>query len=127
MNIWNQSHTNKEWADAFTLFNSIEINSYDEYISKFDWDNPETRENAEARRTLTFFFEGLGVFVKEGYIGIRPIALLMTRLTRVWWEKSEPYVKIHRERGNYPRYLSEAEYLYDELMKYLEEHPEFQT
>ncbi len=28
---------------------------------------------------------------------------------------------------NYKRFRSEAEYLYDELMKYLEEHPELKT
>jgi hypothetical protein len=36
-------------------------------------------------------------------------------------------MKEFRARKNVPRALSEVEFLYDELMKYLEEHPELKT
>ena len=51
----------------------------------------------------------------------------MTRATTIIWEKMAPMLEIIRERRNYPRFFSEYEYLYNELMKYIEELPELKT
>ena len=89
---------------------------------------PETNIDFQRkRRRLATFYEGLGVLVKEGYIDIRLVALLMTGRIRVFWEKFEPIIDELREFHNYPRWMSETEYLYNELMKYLDEHPELKT
>ena len=74
------------------------------------------------------FYEGLGVLVKESYVSIRLVALLITGLTRSWWEGIyKPWIEDGRVKMKFRRWMSEAEYLYDELMKYIEEHPELKT
>ena len=73
------------------------------------------------------FYEGLGVLVKERFVDIRYVALLMTGLTLQFWEKIRPAILEAREVEQSPRILSEFEYLYEELMKYIEKHPELKT
>jgi len=66
--------------------------------------------------------------VSEGYVGIRLFALLMTGMTRSWWERIyKPWIEEGREKRNFKRWMSESEYLYNELMRYIEENPEFKT
>lgn len=74
------------------------------------------------------FYGGLGVLVKEGYVSIRLVALLMTGTTRMLWERLyKSWVKEGREKMSYRRFRSEAEYLYNELMTYVGEHLELET
>jgi hypothetical protein len=95
-----------------------EYSDREEFEEKY-WSKPENRDDW---RSLTMYFEGLGVYVKEGLIPIRLIALTMTTLVIRFWDKFSPIILEYRV--NTPRNLSETEYLYDELMRYLEEHPE---
>ena len=95
------------WSKAYDWFNS----------------NPENPELLEAIDNINGFYEGLGVFVKEGLIDIRLIALTMTGATRAVWEKQAPYVVEARETWGNPLFASEFEYLYKEIMRYNQEHP----
>jgi len=99
----------------------------DEYQTLFDFTNPETRDNRLAMTLLIGFYEGLGVLVRENLLDIRMVALLMTGPTKEFWEKLKPIIEEARERTNYPRMCSETEYLYEELMKYISEHPEIEV
>jgi len=45
----------------------------------------------------------------------------------MYWEKLRPIVEDVRRLQNAPRSGSESEYLYNELMKYLEKHLELKT
>jgi len=58
---------------------------------------------------------------------MRLIALLITGMTRQYWENWIPIIDEARLRFSFPRMMSEAERLYNELMKYLDEHPELKT
>ena len=128
MNIYNQSFANQEWLDAYTKVMRTHWESYEEYMQKQDWNSDESdSEFIRAANLVYCFYEGLGVFVKEWLVDIRMIALTMTHMTRTLWEKIAPIIYEMRKRRNYPRALSEFEYLYDELMKYIEEHPELKT
>jgi hypothetical protein len=129
MNIYNQSFTNREWLNAYNKVMTTHWDSYEEYLKIADFRNPDSsdKEYLEAQSYVSSFYEGLGVFVKEGLVGIRLVALTMTFMTRSLWEKLAPVVYESRKRWDYPRMLSEFEYLYDELMKYVEEHPELMT
>ena len=71
--------------------------------------------------------EGLGVLVKNNLVPMRLIAETITGITRMYWEKFVPIVDDGRREFNLPRLHSETEYLYNELMKYIEEHPELRT
>ena len=129
MNIYNQSFANQEWLKAYSKVMSTHWDDYDDYMKIADWMNPDNadKEYLEAQRYVSSFYEGLGVFVKEGLVDIRMVALTMTYMTTRYWEKLAPIVYEGRKRWNYPRWLSEFEYLYDVLMKYIEEHPELKT
>ena len=76
---------------------------------------------------LGLYWEGLGVLVRENLVPIHLIAKFITNMTRTFWEKQEQMTLEYRVRFNVPRGFGEVEYLYNELLKYLEEHPEFAT
>jgi hypothetical protein len=48
-------------------------------------------------------------------------------MTRYFWEKLLPIIDEARVDMGFVRWMSETEYLYDELMKYLDKHPELST
>jgi hypothetical protein len=85
------------------------------------------RENREVFSKMSGYLEGLGVYVKEGLIPIRLVALTMTGVVTTFWKKFGPIIVEYRVQENRPRNLSETEYLYDELVKYIEKHPELAT
>jgi hypothetical protein len=81
----------------------------------------------ETFSSLSDYFEGLGVYVKEGLVPIRLVALTMTVMLTRYWDRFGPIIKEYRIRDNMPRNYSESEYLYNELIKYLERHPELKS
>jgi predicted outer membrane lipoprotein len=125
MNITNQSFNNPNWNKAFLVVDRAKWSSAKEFIELNGYPNETEFNNAYG--TLVGFFEGLGVFVREGLVDIRLVALLMTGYTKGFFEKISPYLEEVRVIYDMPRMLSETEYLYNRLMKYLEEHPEIKT
>ena len=109
--------------------------AYDLYVEKSKWNNfteyLEMYQNDPNFRTaanrLHAFYEGLGVLVKENLLSIRFIALFVGSHTRRFWEKVRGHIQEGREVLGIPRWGSETEYLYNELMRYIEKHPEFKT
>ena len=73
------------------------------------------------------FFEGLGVLVRENLIDMRIIALTMSSDIVIYWEKMKPVVGDFRREWNSARLVDQSEFLYNELMKYMGEHPELKT
>ncbi len=71
--------------------------------------------------------EDLGGIVRGGFLGISVIAYTVSGLIKLTWEKLAPHIDELREESNNIRWGSELEYLYDELMKYIDEHPELKT
>ena len=55
------------------------------------------------------------------------VAVGFAGITRKAWEKMKPVILEQRGAWNQPRLASEFEYLYDRLMKHMEEHPELAT
>lgn len=96
-----------------------EWDGYDDYREKYG--DLESRGRLE---TVGGYFEGIGVYVREGLIPIRLVTLFMTSPLVRFHEKFGPIAKEERVRHNAPRIGSETEYLYNELMKYVEAHPE---
>ena len=76
---------------------------------------------------LSQLYEGIGASVRLGHADIRLLAHCMPRGHLRWWERYRDVVYGQRKRLNTRRYRSEWEYLYNELVKYLEEHPELAT
>jgi hypothetical protein len=123
MQIYNESHNDPSFIEAIQKVQEFDIYTYEEW-NKIQ----ENEDNRKAFSRVGFFYEGVGVLVKEGYVSIRLVALLMTIMTRQWWERIyKPWIEEGREKSKFKRWMSESEYLYDELMKYIEEHPELKT
>jgi hypothetical protein len=112
-----------EKSKAWHELQSWEWDDYDDFMQNY-WSKEEKRETWSS---LSGYFEGLGVYVRESLVPIRLVALTMTGMLTRYWNKFGPIIKEYRIREDTPRNLSETEYLYNELMKYLERHPEFKS
>ena len=128
MNIY-QNMATHEFQKAFRKITVTQWNSYDEFYRLNDFRDPNhpDLEFIESVNLIVSYYEGVGVLIKEKLFDIRMVALLMTGMTRIFWEKYAPYIDKWREDTEFPRLWSETEYLYDELMKYVEERPELKT
>jgi len=111
-----------DYIEALVKFNALEWSTAEDLIEDFG--------NLEGRKTIATlgnWYEGLGVLVKENLLDIRVVALLLTGLVIQFWDKFIPVIDEAREAWGSPRVFIEAEYLYNQLMKYIKEHPEIQT
>jgi len=124
MNIYDRRINNPDWDEINHRIQGLRWKDWDEYQALFDYTNPETRDNHMAMSTMMTFYVGVGVLVKSNLVDIRLIAQFMSRSTKVFWEHVEPIVEEGREHWYGPGWLKELEYLYNELNKYAEEHPE---
>ena len=123
MNIYNQSQTDPAFINSWRIFITKQWKDEHEFIELFNPSNPSDDEFYIAMGHIGSFYEGLGVFVKEKLLDIRLLALLMSGMTIMFWKKVAPVVEPFREAYNFP-WLSETEYLYNALQKYLEENPD---
>ena len=121
MNIYNQV-TTRDFTSAWNIFVSHDWKNYKEYC-----DVVQKKEVRDAFTILGLYWEGLGVLVREGYLDIRLVALLICGMTRFFWEKIMPVKDDARVEMGFVRWMSETEYLYGELMRYLSEYPELST
>ena len=128
MDIYQNTVTH-EFQKAFRKIMITQWNSYDEFYRQNDYFDPNhpDPEFIESVNLIASYYEGMGVLIKENLFDIRMVALLMTGMTRSFWKKYAPYIDKWREDLGFPRLWSETEYLYDELMKYIDEHPELET
>jgi hypothetical protein len=120
MNIYDQAKTNEFLTAYITVVIKNPWRNSEEYIEK-----SKDQEFQVANWKIQTYYEGLGVLVREGLLNIRRWQL-STGVTRLVWEKFAPIVEEAR-RSQGKRWLSETEYLYVELMKYLEKHPELEN
>jgi hypothetical protein len=127
MQIYNQGVNNRNFIEAFHRIQNLKWNNAEEFLDLIKYDNPETRENAVALSTLVGYYEGVGTLVRENMLSVRWVALLFGSWTRMFWEKIAPVAEDVRLYSKAPRTFSETEYLYNELMKYMKEHPELAT
>jgi hypothetical protein len=94
--------------------------SYDEWEDKY-WKDPEYQK---AFYWLASSCNALGTLIQEGIIDVHILAVFNAEGFIYNWEKHRDLVYEHRKRWKAKRYGVMWEYLYDELLKYLEEHPE---
>ena len=72
------------------------------------------------------YLEGLSVLVKEDLIDIRLVTLGFSGLITDLWYKLRPVVAEVREAASQPAFFVGTEYLYNEVDKYMKEHPELE-
>jgi len=95
----------REYFTAWNTFQDNKGKSVDE-LKKLHSNDPEFRLDVTK---WVWYFEGLGVLVREGLIDIRLIALLMTGLIKQWLEWWGPVAKELSVEWNWPRYVVETE------------------
>ena len=123
----------------WNIYDKIETRENSEMLNKVlsrTFDTPQEfhekygREtNAEAYYDWMYFsdlYEGLGVLVREGFVDIRFIALLMSGGVKRYWETYKPVFHDFRDTWGWPRAGIEVEYLYTQIMEYAREHPELE-
>ena len=87
--------------------------------------NPEAYAD---QMTLYTFFEGIGVLVKKGLIDVELVEdLFSQRIIWIWEQCLQPSLNWARKITDDPSQYDHTEYLYNELMRYIEEHPELAT
>jgi hypothetical protein len=123
LQLYNRYRDDMQDLDIYSTFLDVEIGSTEDFIRLWRTDE----EFGKTLASLGGFYEGIGVMVREGYIPVRLVALQWGGVTRRFWEKMEPFMSDVRELQEFPRAWAETEYLYNELMKYIEEHPELKN
>ena len=121
--LYNRFRDDTNNLDIESSFLDVEIKSSEDFLRIWRTDE----DFGKVLSTLGGFYEGIGVMVREGYIPVRLVALQWGGTTRRFWEKMEPFMSDVREAQEFPRAWAETEYLYNELMKYIEEHPELKA
>ena len=126
------------FMDLYDMWRSPEFRrQWDEVIFKIEfegWEDMMKKYNRETNYDLLLswfsvatFFEGVGVLLKRNLIDIAMVDDLLATSIRVGWEKIGPIETESRKHFNQPRIFDDFEYLYNELMRYHEEHPELKT
>ncbi len=122
MQIYSRLDT-PEKSRAFTDIFTWEFTDFEDYLTKYD---PLKKPEEEYKLAgLVIYFEGIGTMVKEGFIDIHQVATLIGGAAVRFWSKFDPIKEEIRKHMNYPRWASETEYLYYELLKYKETHPDY--
>ena len=107
------------------IVQNIEYDDFDDFWEKYGRDTNPDFWNKYVR--VLGWLENLGVLVKAGLLDMHLIALTYAGSTRKVWEIVEPTLADLRDKFDYPRWMSETEYLCKELIKYMDEHPELKT
>ena len=124
MQIYQQVNTEEFWAKSAELLN-LEFANYDDYMLKFDHSiNPESFGK---RAHVWFSYNNLGLLLLDGQLEVDKVWRLAGIMSVLQWEKWRDIILEMREKQNLPTYFSGFEYLYNELLKYREEHPELAT
>jgi hypothetical protein len=110
----------KEGLDHWRVLNNVTWSSYEEWLEL----RRDDIEYNNAYLWISQLYESIGASVRLGHTDIKLLAHCMPRNHLRWWERYRDVVYSQRKRLNSRRYCSEWEYLYNELVKYLEEHPE---
>lgn len=82
------------------------------------------KEKYTAWNIYATYFEGVGLLVRKQLLDIDTVARLMSGGVTSWWDKYEAGIKACREHYGWPRFMIEAEYLYQKVIEYGRDHPE---
>ena len=75
--------------------------------------------------SIHVYFEGLAPLVRLGHIDIEYVAALIGGGLIKYWDMIIP-IKAEADEFLYPRWCAETEYLYNEVKKFMDEHPEYE-
>lgn len=116
---WNQPKFQEAWMDLM----SWEWKDYDDFQSKYGRNsNPDEYSKFSL---IGAFFEGLGVFIKRGFIDPKLVDDLMSMYIISFWQKLGSIMYEARERLNSPTMGEYTDYLYNVIYEiWKQQHPE---
>ena len=120
MQIYGRFDDREHWEQ----YTEISSRTWDDFADWWEKYGEKNEEAMAAFASLGSYFEGIGVLINENLVDVRLVAKLMSGPIIAFWEMHAPIINELRNYMNQPRMLRETEYLYNELMKYMEEHPE---
>jgi hypothetical protein len=123
MQVYNQMN-GPRYQEAIMMMVPFRFTGIKEFLEVFNFETEKGLDNWRHITAIVSYYEGVGVLVKEGLLDIKYVALLMCGMTITLWEKFAPIAQDIREYTGSRRWASEWEYLYNELKRYLVEHPE---
>ena len=103
LGISRQLHSKEYMAAWDRAFEESNWTNYDEFQEL--WKEKEFRE---AFNVVATYYEGLGVLVREGFLNIRYVALLMSGATMNYWSKLKPIVEDARRATGFTRFMSKS-------------------
>lgn len=114
---WNST----DFGLKYEKFMHMEWNDYEDFINKY----MSKIDEANTIRSVTRFFEGIGVLVHRGLLDATLVDDLISGEIVAFWEKICPTIMEYRKRNNWPQALEWVEYLYNQVKPLMEEqHPE---
>jgi hypothetical protein len=129
--ICNQTLSNPTFMKGYYIIRDSEWKDYAEYL---EFLGEPGSKNYNDIFLVGGIMETIGVLVEEGLVDIRLIESLMRRIVIEYYEKMKPMLNgrtrmYNLERGDREPLLQvwKAEYLYHEMMEYIENHPDLKT
>ena len=126
--ICNQTLNNPAFMKGYYVIMDSEWEDFNEYI---EFLGKPGSENWNDIFLVGGILESIGVMVKEGLVDISLVWSLMGRIVIEYYEKIGPMLKERSRQWSESRSEREksrlewkADYLYHELVKYVENHPE---
>jgi hypothetical protein len=116
---WSES----EFQNAYNEIQSWEWRDYDDYMEKYGWVSNPSKWGS--RVVIGSFLEGLGVFVKRGFIDPTLVDDLMSSYIIGFWQRHGPVTVEMRKKLNEPTTAEHIEYLYEVVYGiWMKQHPE---
>ena len=129
--ICNQTLNSPAFMKGYYVIMDSNWNNFNEYL---EFLGEPGSDNWNDVFLVGGILESIGVMVKEGLIDISLVWSLMGRIVIIYYEKIGPMIAERSKLWSESRALHEksrlewkADYLYHELMKHLEEHPELSS
>jgi hypothetical protein len=118
-----QKWSEPEFQEAFDAILSVEYSNFDDYMSKYGaQSNPDFYRK---QGIVESFLEGLGVFVKRGFIDASLVDDMMSMHVVSFWQKLGPVLVEFRKRFNVPTNDEHIEYMYNVVYEiWMKQHPE---
>ncbi len=97
--------------------------NFDDFMQKY---GPDTNREAYMRfHRLLMYYEGIGIYIKRGFVSAEVIDDFISGDIIHIWEKYEPFMVEFRKRRNSPVAFEHFEYLYNQIKPIRDkQHPE---
>lgn len=116
MNIYSQINSNEANGNEFEIM-KIELKTAEDYLELL---NDKTKY--VALNWFMSYYEGMGVLVRQGLVGIDLVAQMQSGGIIWFWERYRDAFLDCRVKMKWDRFMIELEYLYDRVKEYMVEH-----